>query len=660
VDDTTSETRVADALDQESIANDWILRGCATAEHQGRRCPTLGRIALVSRLGRGGMGVVYRGVHPRLATDVAVKILPPALEHEHAEFVDRFVREARLAARLRSDHLVAVLDVDRDDATKCHYLVMEYVDGTTAARWLEQTMSSGRRGTRESDALDLCIAATKGLAAAHAEDIVHRDVKPGNVLIPSGDDGRPNLQRAKLADLGLARGDGPDEALTATKIALGTPGYMAPEQARDARAVGKPADVFSMGATLYALLTGDAPFRATTPVEAIVRTVNGEFRPLRELRDDLAPATIVAVETCLRTDPADRFADAAVLLQALELCRGSLGADPAKVEGAAARVAALAARKDPVAPSTRTVSPRIALQQAAPSAAPARQTPSSPRILPAVAPRHSRAGTWAAVAMVAALAVGGVVFWTSSNSTANRTDGAVAPPQPAASAVAAPETSTAEEPSREESETAQPGASSASATETPKETPNPEESVPTKSLVESSKRTARPSAESAPKSEPAPSAQSAPDVAAASLPARVESSDPIVRAQEFDLGGIREDSWNVQQIRKLIAAHRSGDLLSAVTIQRKLATFYSRVGDTARAKVARERADSMERVLAATNPSASSGGAPPPGPSAPQPPQQPGGGTGAGQMPPPPSGPGTMRPPSGGGAPPPPPPPPRR
>ncbi len=313
-------------LDPQDLSSEWALQGCESMEFEGREQPTLGRIALLARLGRGGMGVVYYGVNPRLGTEVAVKVVPRALQEEQEETVDRFVREARLAAQIRSDHLITVLDVDYDETSGAHFLVMEYVRGVTAADWISKLRKSGRVGAAEKAALAVCVAASKGLAAAHLEGILHRDVKPENILIPMDDRGRLMVDDAKISDLGLARPEVSEEGITATSIGMGTPGYMAPEQARDARTAKKPSDVFGMGATLYALLTGEPPFTGPTAMEVVLRTLDGTHREAREIRTDLSEPTSLLLERCLALDPARRFPDALALLDALQYCRQELRA----------------------------------------------------------------------------------------------------------------------------------------------------------------------------------------------------------------------------------------------------------------------------------------------------------------------------------------------
>jgi serine/threonine protein kinase len=356
LDDTTAESGVGPHATPASAARprsraaqdlsqDEALRGSATVMFEGEPRPAIGGIPLLARLGRGGMGVVYYGVHPRLRSEVAIKTLPRFLEEKHEGFVDRFVREAQLAARIRSDHLVGVLDVDKDAATGCRFIVMEYVRGGTAASWAQSETSAGR-AVRETDALDVCIAATRGLTAAHLEGVVHRDVKPDNIFLPRTGDGAYQFTRAKLGDLGLARPSDDQSSLTTPQLTLGTPGYMPPEQIGDARGARKPADTFSMGATLYSLLAGRAPFSAPTAIEAIIATREAKHRPLREARPDVSPATAEIVARCLAKDPKHRFPDAPALLDALQLARTGLSDVPTVAADLSVKIAELAERTE--------------------------------------------------------------------------------------------------------------------------------------------------------------------------------------------------------------------------------------------------------------------------------------------------------------------------
>jgi len=313
------------SIPPQDLLGDKLLRDCPRVVFQGHQVPTLGGIPLLSKLGQGGMGAVYYGLHPRLNAEVAVKVLPAPLA-ERADLVQRFVREAQLAAQIRSPFLVDVKDVNRDEASQLSYIVMEYVAGLSAGGYLRQLKSLGERGLKEALALEICIAACEGLATAHAKGIVHRDIKPENILLPRAE-GREGFEfhRAKLADLGLARSEEMGASLTGSQYTMGTPGYMAPEQAVDAKNAGKTSDVFSMGAALYALLGGHAPFTGTTSMQIVLATLHQPHQSVRSLRPDVSPFTAALLDCCLAKEPNQRYPDATTLLGGLRECRARLG-----------------------------------------------------------------------------------------------------------------------------------------------------------------------------------------------------------------------------------------------------------------------------------------------------------------------------------------------
>ncbi len=296
---------------------------------QGR--PTLGGIPLTRCIGRGGMGAVYFATHPRLRIPVAVKILPTHLAQQDAGLANRFLSEARLAAALASDHLVRILDVNVESGL--HYMVLEFVEGESAGARVKRLESLA-----EPEALDIVIAAARGLAAAHAKGIIHRDIKPDNILIPGNEPAK-----AKLADLGLAKPEpGRGETMgTLPDIALGTPGYMAPEQAENAKSAGPAADVFSMGATLQALLSGAPPFRGPTVIATIRETIE---KPPAPLPPAVSAPVRAIVAKCLSKKAADRYPNAQALLDALLKLKSSMTASsraPLYIVGAGAAIAAL-------------------------------------------------------------------------------------------------------------------------------------------------------------------------------------------------------------------------------------------------------------------------------------------------------------------------------
>lgn len=247
-------------------------------------------------LGRGGMGVVYRGTDLTLNRSVAVKVLSATLDPDAAA---RLVREAQAVARVRHDHVVQVFAAAADPGQPA-YLAMELVDGPTLRK-----MAADARGLDPRLAANLVAQVADGLSAAHAAGLVHRDVKPGNVLVDAA------MGRAKLADFGLAR---TVDAVHVTRsgVVLGTPAYMAPEQVRDPSAAGPAADVYGLGATLYEALTGAEPFRGS--VELVLRQVLADDPlPPRQLNPAVPRDLDTITLKCLEKDPARRYPSAAAL-----------------------------------------------------------------------------------------------------------------------------------------------------------------------------------------------------------------------------------------------------------------------------------------------------------------------------------------------------------
>src|SRR5436190_6831849 len=228
----------------------------------------LGPYAIVSPLGAGGMGEVYRAHDARLGRDVALKVISPALAHD-PDRVARFEREARAASALADAHIVAVFDVGEENGV--HFFASELVDGPT----LRHVLLDGAMPVRR--ALELAAQIAQGLAVAHEKGIVHRDLKPENVLIAPG-----NV--AKIADFGLAKTTGAAPASAAdsteTGILLGTVTYMSPEQAAGKRLDGR-SDQFALGSILCEMLTGKALFRRATGAETLTAILREE--------PDLAP-----------------------------------------------------------------------------------------------------------------------------------------------------------------------------------------------------------------------------------------------------------------------------------------------------------------------------------------------------------------------------------
>jgi serine/threonine protein kinase len=253
---------------------------------------------LLEPIGHGGMAVVYRARQDSLERTVAIKILSDNLAAS-TEFMERFRREARTAAKLRHPNVITVFDFGQD-VRGVPYLVLEYVEGPTLA----DLMDSGLDDSRIPDLLGQIAA---GLDYAHARGVIHRDVKPGNVLLT--DDGR-----VVLADFGLAwllEG----AHLTLAGGVIGTPEYMAPEQA-GGEPIDHRADVYALGVVLYEMLVGERPFVAETPIGVLLKHLQDAPPSVLEARPELPAAVGEVVARALAKDPSERFASAGDLARA--------------------------------------------------------------------------------------------------------------------------------------------------------------------------------------------------------------------------------------------------------------------------------------------------------------------------------------------------------
>jgi serine/threonine-protein kinase len=262
-------------------------------------------------LGRGGMGVVVAAMHLHLDQRVALKFIIPGAVGDDSQAIERFLREARAAVRLKSEHVAKVLDVAKLPSGS-PYIVMEFLEG----RDLSQVVEIEGPLDPERSA-DYVLQACEALAEAHAMGIVHRDVKPQNLFLTKGVSGAPLV---KVLDFGVSKVRNPngiDSALTRTASIMGSPMYMAPEQMRSARAADARSDIWALGVVLYTLLTGDAPFEAETMTELALKVVQDAHPPISARRAGIAPALSAIVDRCLAKDPANRFPDVSDLAIAL-------------------------------------------------------------------------------------------------------------------------------------------------------------------------------------------------------------------------------------------------------------------------------------------------------------------------------------------------------
>ena len=274
-------------------------------------------------LGEGGMGLVYRARHLHLKQDVALKFLRPGLV-DRPEAVERFLREARAMAQLRSEHVARVMDVAKLESG-VPYLVMEFLHGSDLHTVLDQGPLS------VEDAIGYVVQACEAVAEAHLLGIIHRDLKPSNLFLTRR---RDQSALIKVLDFGISKipldEDGElGPIVTATNSVVGSPRYMSPEQIRSARNVDSRADIWSLGIVLHELVSANHPFPAETPWDTMAQILSRPPVPLREQRAD-APAELEAiVRRCLEKDRDDRFADVASLVAAL----AAIG--PAQTQGLA-------------------------------------------------------------------------------------------------------------------------------------------------------------------------------------------------------------------------------------------------------------------------------------------------------------------------------------
>ena len=260
----------------------------------------LGKYEIQAEIGRGGMGMVYKGYDPLLDRPVAIKVLAPHLVWEKG-FVERFLREARAAARLKHPHIVTIYDVGHEG--DWYYFVMEYLEGQTLAELIRQ------RGPLSPDeALLILRQLADALDYAHHHGLVHRDVKPGNIIIgPTG--------HVTLTDFGIARA-AQETQLTGTGMVLGTPQYMSPEQVKGLT-VDARSDQYSLAILAYEMLTGYVPFQAESTLALMYKIVHEPPPPLRQVRPDLPPAVEEVLAKALAKEPGNRYPTASSFVDAL-------------------------------------------------------------------------------------------------------------------------------------------------------------------------------------------------------------------------------------------------------------------------------------------------------------------------------------------------------
>lgn len=276
----------------------------------------LGDFRLVRKIGQGGMGEVYLANQVSLDRKVAFKILSKEMAKKSG-FTERFVREARAMARI--DHPAAVKIYAAESDKGLHYVAIEYVKGTKLEKDGKQLLMNSMQDWMDQlgkvpvgDAIHIILECADALQHAHDLNIVHRDIKPDNVLVT-------DTGKIKVADFGLAKAvDDEDMSMTQSGTGLGTPLYMPPEQARDAKNVDLRTDIYALGVTFYYLLTGKLPFKGDTVLKLIMAKEKGQFESMRKLNPEVPERLELIVDKMIQKEPKHRHANCGEIIAALE------------------------------------------------------------------------------------------------------------------------------------------------------------------------------------------------------------------------------------------------------------------------------------------------------------------------------------------------------
>lgn len=264
----------------------------------------LGKVELLEKIGQGGMGIVYKGRHHLLDKIVAVKVLP-ARTLQDDEMRERFLREAQSAAKLEHAHIVQVLDVGKVEELDLDYIIMQFIDGKSL-----QALLAEKRRLSLPDATNIIYQTLEGLDFAHRQGIVHRDIKPDNLLLTSGG-------QVKIADFGLAR-MAHDKSITGTGNIIGTPQYMSPEQA-SGRPIDRRTDIYSLGITYYAMVTGYIPFDGETPLSIITKKLSHSIAPPHKINPGISKKISSIIEKMTHREPERRYQSCSEVMEDLRL-----------------------------------------------------------------------------------------------------------------------------------------------------------------------------------------------------------------------------------------------------------------------------------------------------------------------------------------------------
>jgi serine/threonine protein kinase len=324
---------------------------------------TLGSYRIVEQLGRGGMATVYKAYHPVLDRYAAIKVLPRYFTHD-TTFFERFLQEAQAVARLRHHNIMQVFDFGREGDIP--YLVMEYLPGGTLQERLGKPLPL-------DEALRITRQVAEALGYAHKQGIIHRDVKPSNILLTKEGD-------AVLSDFGIAKIVESLVSLTKTGVGVGTPEYMAPEQGQGLPVDGR-SDLYSLGVVLYEMTTGQVPYSAETPLAVVLKHINDPLPLPRRINPAIPEGVERIILTCLAKNPADRYQTGADLVQAIDkVLKAGLAAGEERTE---AEIPAVRPAPVPPPPVTPAAKPPIPTPPPV-TPPPAAQAPTLPETPPPV------------------------------------------------------------------------------------------------------------------------------------------------------------------------------------------------------------------------------------------------------------------------------------
>ncbi|MFA5685083.1 MAG: serine/threonine-protein kinase [Lysobacteraceae bacterium] len=368
----------------------------------------LGHYEIVEELGRGGMGVVYKGFEPALGRYVAIKELSPSLAHD-PNLVERFLREARSMAALNDPHIIQIYFIGTDESTGQPFFAMEFVEGESLSALLK------REGRLEPEqALKIIRQTAQGLSTAHAKGVIHRDLKPGNLMItPRGN--------VKIADFGIALATQDfSKKLTSTGEFVGTPGYLSPEVCIG-KTVDQRSDIFSLGIVLFEMLSGRVPFTDESPLGLMLEVVKAEFPDIRQLNGEVDAQAATILGRMIAKEPEERFQSCEELVAALSEHPLAMrdGGTLRMTAVPTGNMATVVGAPTPASQKQRVATPPPVVRTASGAAAPAVEPPaqpasqaaaSRPSVLERQAPHKSGLGLPLAIAAAVVLLLGGAAF----------------------------------------------------------------------------------------------------------------------------------------------------------------------------------------------------------------------------------------------------------